>query len=108
MIEEWGWLQRYRRVAGMQGDCRDAGWLQGCRVAAGMQGGCRDAKWLQGCNCYSCGGGVIAEMGRVAGMQDGCRAAEELQGWGWLQGCRVAAGMPSSFRDAAVTAAGMG
>ena len=86
----------------MQGGYRDAEQLQGCRVAAGlqkscrdgvtaeigrdagMQGGCRDAKWLQGCNCYSCGGGVIAEVGclqgcrRVAGMQDGCRDAEWL------------------------------
>ena len=66
------------------GDCRDG-------VAAGMQNGCRDAEELQGCNCYSCEGGVIAEvgwlqgcrtvaeMGVVAGMQGGCRLAEWSQ-----------------------------
>ena len=87
----------------MQGGCRDAEWLQGCRVVtgigvtaglqkscrdgvtaemgrvAGMQGGCRDAERLQGCSCYSCGDGVIAEVGWlqecrvVALMQGGCR-----------------------------------
>ena len=65
-------------AAGMQSICMDAGWMQdgvaaGIGLAAGMQDGCRD--------------------GVDAGMQGGCRHRAGCRDAGWLQGCRVVAGM---------------
>ena len=51
-------------------------------------GGCRDAERLQACSCYSCGDGVIAEVG-------------------WLQECRVVALMQGGCRDVVIAEMGV-